>query len=341
MSIPRVRVAVVAFQSGKFLQLCLDALAAQTFTDFECVVADNASTDGSMEALRLPDHRFWVQAMGANLGFAVANNRAFNDSQAEFLVTLNADAAPEPMWLQELVAAAQRWPKAASVGSTQVDLRDPSRLDGVGDMCHVAGVAWRARLGWPVAAIPPEGEVFGACAAAALYRREAFEKQGGFHEPYFCYCEDVDLAYRLRLAGWIIVQAPKAVVRHAGSGISGRTSDFTLFHGHRNRVWTYLRCTPGAWVWLLMPYHLAFNLWLAVGARKFGGTGTIFRAYAAAVRGLPQIFAERRLIQASRRVSAKEVFRVMAWSPMAPKRRDVVTLGADALKATLVERDVR
>src|SRR5688572_19840244 len=96
---PEVTVAIVAYQSGAFLQACLDALAAQTFADFEAVVLDNDSTDGSIEALRLPDARFRVERMGKNLGFAAANNVAARASSARFLATLNPDTLAEPGWL--------------------------------------------------------------------------------------------------------------------------------------------------------------------------------------------------------------------------------------------------
>jgi GT2 family glycosyltransferase len=267
---PQVTVAVVAYQSGDFLQPCLDALAAQSFADFEAIVVDNDSTDGSIEALRLPDARFRIEKLGRNTGFAVANNVAAKMSAAPWFATLNPDTRADPDWLASLLAATERWPRAASFGSTQISLDNPGELDGVGDVWHGAGLAWRARLGRPVSDTPPEGEVFGPCAAAALYRREVFLELGGFDESYFCYCEDVDLAYRLRLAGWQAVQVPDAVVRHAGSGISGRTSEFTIFHGHRNRVWTYVKNTPGVWFWLLLPYHMAYNSLMAYTGFRFG-----------------------------------------------------------------------
>jgi GT2 family glycosyltransferase len=222
------------------------------------------------------------------------------------------------------MAAARRWPEAASFGSTQVSLDNPGQLDGVGDVWHAAGLAWRARLGRPVSEVPPEGEVFGPCGAAALYRRDLFVGLGGFDERFFCYCEDLDLAYRLRLAGFISVQVPDAVVRHAGSAISGRTSEFTLFHGHRNRVWTYLKNTPGAWVWLLLPYHLAYDLAMTWSSRKIGRMGVVARAHWAALTGVGPIWKSRREVQKARKADLKSLFDAMAWSPTAPLRRDVV-----------------
>jgi GT2 family glycosyltransferase len=326
---PAVTIAIVAYQSGDYLQPCVDALAAQTFRDFEVVIADNASSDGSIERLKLPDERFRIAPMGANLGFAAANNRVAFASEAEWFAVLNPDAQADPGWLAALLVAASRWPKAASFGSTQLSLEDPSKLDGVGDVWHVAGVAWRARHGWSAHDIPPEGEVFGPCGAAALYRRDLYVALGGFDERYFCYCEDVDLAYRLRIAGWTSVQVPSAVVLHAGSGISGRASDFTLFHGHRNLIWTWVKNTPTAWLWVLLPWRIAYAAALILAARKVGGHRSVARGHWAALRGLGPILDSRRAVQRSRRATLADLARAMAWNPFAPKRRDVVKISPD------------
>lgn len=318
MTGPRVTVVVVAYQSGGYLQPCIDSLAAQSFADFEAVVVDNASTDGSVDALRPPDARFRVDRAGENLGFAAANNRAVRASAAPYVALLNPDATADPGWLAALVAAVQADPRRASVGSLQVRLEDAGRLDGVGDVWHAAGLAWRAGEGWSADRAPGDGPILGPCGAAALYRREAFLEAGGFEERFFCYCEDVDLALRLRLLGHASWRASAAVVRHAGSAISGRASDFTLFHGHRNRVWTFLRNTPGGWFWALAPFHLAFNaLYLGLALRR-GFHRPVWRAYRAAWAGRhPMREAARRLP----RGSFRRLLPVMAWAPWAPWSR--------------------
>lgn len=323
-AMPAVTVAIVAYQSGPFLQRCLDALAAQSFTDFEAVVADNGSTDGSVEGLRLPDARFSVRDMGGNLGFAVANNRVAERSNADFLACLNPDAEAEPGWLQALVEAAARWPEADAFGSTQLSLDRPDILDGVGDVWHAAGIGWRARIGWPATMIPLEAETFGACAAAALYRLDSFKRLGGFDERYFCYCEDSDYAYRLRLSGGFSMQIPSAVVRHAGSAISGRTSPFTLFHGHRNLVWTFLKNTPGAWLPILIPWRIAYGLLLILAATRVKGARHVARGQWYALTHLGPVMEDRRRVQQARVVPLSRLARSMAWGPLAPWRRDVL-----------------
>ena len=324
---PAVTAIIVAYDSGAYLQPCVDALAVQTFRDFEAVVVDNASSDGSVAALRLPDARFRILPMGFNAGFAAANNAAARGSPAPFLAMLNPDAVAEPRWLETLVAAARAEPRAASIGSLQLRLEEPERLDGVGDVWHAAGLAWRAGEGHAASQAPGDGEIFGPCAAAALYRREAFAAQGGFDERFFCYCEDVDLAFRLRASGAISLRASGAVVRHAGSGISGRRSDFTLYHGHRNRVWTFVKNTPGGWFWLLLPYHLAFNVVYLGSALKRGVFAPVWRAYRHALAGLGPGWAERarlaREAEARGGPGFRAVLRVCAWTPWAPFRREL------------------
>ena len=323
LSTVAVTVVIVAYDSGAYLQPCIDALAAQSFTDFEAVVADNASRDGSVVGLRLPDHRFRVRDMGANLGFAAANNRVAEDSRAEFLALLNPDATPEPGWLAALVEAAGRHCEAASFGSVQLRLEEPDILDGVGDVWHVAGLAWRAGEGWAAARAPGDGEIFAPCGAAALYRRRSFLEAGGFDERFFCYCEDLDLGHRLRAGGATSWRVSAAVVRHAGSGISGRTSDFTMFHGHRNRIWTFVKNTPGGWFWLLAPYHVAFNLLYLGSAVRRRVFRPVWRSYVAAVKGLAPFMADRRRLAGGRRTPFRATLKVMASTPWSPFRREL------------------
>jgi|688.fasta_scaffold273823_2 N-acetylglucosaminyl-diphospho-decaprenol L-rhamnosyltransferase len=316
-----VTVIVVAYNSGAYLQACIDSLAAQTFGDFEAVIADNASEDDSVERLRLPDARFRVVSMGGNIGFAAANNRVAARSESEFLALLNPDAEAEPTWLEALVSAAQVHPNAAAIGSVQRRLETPEILDGLGDVWHAAGLAWRGLEGRQSIDSINDGEIFGPCAAAALYRRAAFLSLGGFDERFFCYCEDVDLGYRLRLAGDGSVRASEAVVRHAGSGIAGRASDFSLFHGHRNRIWTFLKNTPDEIFWWALPYHLAFNAYYLFRAWRRGFLPPMLRAYRAAWEGRGPFLEERRRNRP--RLGPTLNLRHMALSPWSPWFREL------------------
>ncbi len=252
---PIAVVVIVAFNAGEHLQRCLDALERQTRADWEAVVWDNASSDGAVDRLKTGP-RVRIVKHAENLGFAAANNRAAALSRAPFIVTLNPDAFPEPDWLERLIAAAERY-GVQSVASLQLSDDDPGVLDGAGDCMSIAGVAWRGGYGRSRALAPAVPvQVFAACAAAALYRRDAFEAVAGFEERFFCYYEDVDLGFRLRLAGGACVLEPQAVVRHVGSASSDKISGFAEYHGARNRLWTFLRDMPAALMPVALPAHI-------------------------------------------------------------------------------------
>lgn len=275
---PRLTVIIVNYNAGDRLGRCLDCLSRQTFSDFETVVVDNGSTDGSIIESRRRHPVAKFDEAGANLGFAAANNRAAKSAAGEFLVFLNPDAYAEPEWLHELVAASERYPWADAFGSTQLNAQQPSIIDGAGDVFSVFGIPYRGHFGWPVEALPTEGECFSPCAAAAMYRKKAYESLGGFDERFFCYGEDVDLGFRLRLSGGRSVQVKSARVLHEGSGLTGRRSEFSVYYGHRNRIWIAAKNLPGALYWATAPFRAAADLALFVRHAAQGLGGVYWRA---------------------------------------------------------------
>lgn len=305
-------VIIVNWNGGALLAQCIRHLQAQTVQPHAVLLIDNASTDDSLA--QLPDWQLLtVLRMDSNLGFAVANNYAIARSETEYVVLLNPDAFAAPDWLEQLLTAAQTQPQAAAFGSRQLCHENPSRLDGIGDCYHLSGMAWRKGHGQAQQACHLVAqEIFAPCAAAALYRRRALLQAGGFDESYFCYMEDVDLGFRLRLAGHSARYVPGAVVRHVGSATSGgQHSDFAVFHGHRNMVWTYVKNMPGALLWSFLPLHLAANLaaCMVFGARGQGKT--ILRAKWQALRGLGHALRERRSIQRQRTATVRHIWAAM------------------------------
>jgi GT2 family glycosyltransferase len=313
-----VQVVIVAWNSGEHLQRAVDGLAAQDFRDFEAVVWDNASSDGAVDRLSLPANTRVVKH-AENLGFAAGVNRAAALSRSAYIATLNPDAVPAPNWLATLVAAAERH-GAEAVASLQLDAADPDRLDGAGDVFSVSGFAWRGGYGHAAADAPREPvEVFTACAAAALYRRDAFEALGGFDERYFCYFEDVDLGARLRARGGRVVLEPRAVVRHVGSASSDTISGFAEYHGTRNRLWTLAKTMPAALLPLAVPLYVAFSLYVL--ARSPELRAPRWRAIKDALRGLRPYLAERRQWRPR---SLADYLRAVSWDPLAVRTKRLV-----------------
>ena len=187
-----------------------------------------------------------IQNAGDNIGFAAATNLGAQGCVVPWIATLNPDTRPKPDWLAELRSATERYRWASMFGSTQLAMDNPEIVDGFGDVLSAFGSAWRSGNGRSVRELPQNDcEVFSPCAAAALYARASFEREAGFDENFFCYLEDVDLGFRLRLRGERCVQVRRAEVLHAGSAISGHLSDFSVFHSYRNRIWLFAKNVPG------------------------------------------------------------------------------------------------
>ena len=296
------------------MQRCLESLMRQTCGSFDVIVIDNGSHDGSIDRLARFSTNVRIVQLGMNLGFAGANNLAARQTGAEWIALLNPDAVATPDWLEQLLLASRRHPQAAAFGSTQINADDPSTLDGAGDVYHAFGIAWRGNIGHSAATLPPEGEVFGPCAAAAMFRRREFLEIGGFDERYFCYFEDVDFAFRLRLAGYRCIQVPRAVVEHKGSALSGQDSEFTVYHNTRNRIWTFLKNMPLPLLFVLLPAFAVTHFFYLVRSFQRGSGLAMLRGSRDAVRGLGAILRSRKAVQRARTLSLWGLAQVLCWS---------------------------
>ena len=321
---PDVSVIIVNYNAGKYLRPCVESLLTQSLTNFECILIDNGSTDNSLSTLPDLDDRFTVIEAGENLGFAVANNRAAKRAFADWIALLNPDAFARPDWLEQGLAARRLLPNTAMVGSTQFLALEPELFDGLGDEYHAFGIAWRAGFGKPVEDIVTR-EAFGPCGAGAFYDRHLFEKLGGFDESFFCYHEDVDLAFRMRLAGYRCVQSAETKIDHVSSAISGRASDFAVYHGTRNRIWTFFNNMPGPLlVFLALPHLLANFAFLAVSLFRKGRFKPTFRGFRDGVFTSPP----KRPAKVKREVGLIELLGSMGWNPMKVLKRAAVKTAA-------------
>lgn len=320
---PRIGVVVVHWNSQGLLDNCLRHLDAQRVMPDRIVVVDNASDGFDADRIERRFPAATVVCNDENLGFAGGANRGAEELQdCDWIAFLNPDAFPDTGWLQALQHAARTHPHAGSIASHMIDATTPSRLDGTGDVYHISGRVWRRDEGCRVLEPPRAfGPVFSACAGAALYQRDAFNAMGGFETGFFCYLEDVDLGFRLRLAGYECVYAPTASVRHLGSAVTGRRSDFSLYHGHRNLVWTFFRNMPSPLFWLLLPCHLLLNLATLAWFTLRGRGRILWRAKRDALVALPRVWRERRAIQSQRRSTCRDIWARLDKGPPWPRCR--------------------
>lgn len=312
---PKFSVVIVNFNGKAYLQAALDSLARQSCRDFEVLLLDNASSDGSLGGLR-SDHlpAFTLIAETENHGYAAGNNIAVKQARGDWLVFLNPDAAASDDWLEQIADAQARHPSVKAFTSAQFDMLEPSILDGAGDAYLVWGIPWRGGFGCPVSDLPEEGECFSPCGAGAVIDRATFVAHGGFDERFFCFCEDVDLGFRLRRAGETCIFLPTAAIRHVGGGVSGRVSEFAVFHGARNRIWTYVKNMPLSLLIVTLPGHVAISIYILIRGLMTGRAGPTFRGMMAGLAGLPRILSSR-TYRARQRVSIWQLARAMAWNP--------------------------
>jgi GT2 family glycosyltransferase len=312
---PLVSVIIVYWNGVNYIDRCLNALAAQTFQDFEVILVDNGSTDHSIAHIEEHWPGLQIVHLEQNLGFAAANNIAAQKAKGEWLALLNTDAFPEPGWLAAFLQAADEHPDLFFFTSRQIQANDPDLLDGTGDEYNIGGIAWRRQYDMPVEdAVQVVDEVFSACGAAAFYPKDAFLSVGGFDEDFFSYLEDVDLGFRLRLKGLRCLYVPQAQVLHVGSASLGRESEFAVYHSQRNMLWVYIKNMPSPYIWFYLPYHIVMNFVFSLYYGFCFCFCLSWRAKKDALIGLPSMLRKRREIQAGAQVDAREILGAIRFS---------------------------
>jgi len=315
-------VIVLNWNGRQWLEPCLSALRAQTFRDFEVIVVDNASTDGSAEFVRQRFSDYKVLQLTANLGFAAGNNAGAKGASAKYLAFLNNDTEPEPGWLAALVDAAERDSSVGVVSSHIVFMNPSGIVDSAGDGYLRCGGGFKHGHGQPVSGKRGVEEVFSACGAGFLIHRPLFELIGGFDEEFFMVYEDVDLSYRARLAGARVVCSFDAVVRHAGSASLGRASSAAVYYGQRNLEWAWIKNSPRRLLWRSLLSHVLYDLAGLIAYTRAGQPGAWLRGKGAALAGLGSILRKRRKIQSVTTVDPESLWKLMEPDWIGIKRRE-------------------
>ncbi len=316
---PTVSLIILSYNSGVYIERCLDA--ATVLGADEVILADNGSNDMDLDALRTRYPTVKIIDNGGNLGFAEGNNRAAAQATGDWLGFINPDAFAEPGWLEAMRVAIQNHPDTAMFTALQIEDNNPSRLDGLGDSLTFFGFPYRSGFGQTLPAQVDARETFSPCGAAFVIRADLYRELGGFDERFFCYCEDADLGFRARLLGHACRLVPEARIRHIGSAASGVRSDFALYHGYRNRIWLYAKNMPLGLLILTLPVHAVVTCLGAVKDTLKGKGGLVWKAIGDAFAGMGPILRDRKKIQASRRIGALRLAKVLTWNPLTIARR--------------------
>ena len=294
--------------------------------EFETIVIDNGSSDGTDLAVENQFPEVVLVRNSENLGFCEANNQGIALARAPFVALLNNDAIPQPNWLSELLTPFQGRLDVAMVASKILQFEDPSRIDKVGHLIYWdgqnrgrgMGEVDRGQYDHLEEVLWPDG-----CSAA--YRRDALLEVGGFDNDFFAYADDADLGFRLRLAGYRAMYAPKAVVHHHRGSTLGKTNPFRLHLIERNRVLLAVKLFPLPLLVLnpvFYAFRLAYGFWSAVRQRgeagqasaergKLSVAATLLRADWAAIRMIPKIWVKRKQVQKFQKLTSWDVIRLL------------------------------
>jgi GT2 family glycosyltransferase len=302
-----VSVVIVNWNGQHHLAECLDGLGEQTFKHFETILIDNGSTDGSVSWVQ--EHFPWVRvvALSENTGFCHANNLGYAVSEGGFIALLNNDTSVERDWLVHLYNEMQKDVQIGISVSRIVRYDNPTILDAAGDGYDLSGVGFRRGHGEPADYYERSEEVFGACAAAALYRKSMLEDIGFLDEDFFAIGEDVDLSFRAKMADYRCVYVPKAVVRHKISETVGVESDFQIYQSRRNVEYVYFQNMPFVLLLFTLPMHLLYNLLTFGQAVWRGKLSTFLRAKWDFLTHFKKVYKKRRRIQLQRKISLNKL----------------------------------
>lgn len=302
----KVSVIIPSWNGKGLLKDCLESLSKQTFRDFEIIVVDNGSSDGSVEYIQSNDVTIKLVRNKKNRGFAGGINSGVKESHAKYVVFLNNDTAVDKNWLKYLVECADNHPEVFSVNPKLLNFSDRKLIDGVGIQINEVGQA--RSIGWQEkdsGQYEKEQYIFGATGGASLFVREKFIKLGMFDESFFMYSEEVDLAFRAQFAGWKSIYCPKAVVFHKHKATAKKYPQRIEYWQFRNMMATIIKDFPseillknGRWIKIVLVYFNTIFYQL-----KNGYFWPPFLTKLWLVWNLPRLLKQRAGIQKSRKVS--------------------------------------
>lgn len=291
-----ISVIIVNFNGRHFLDECLSALSTQSFQEFETILVDNASTDDSIELVR--EKYGWVRVIEnlQNVGFAAGVNEGIRASEGEYVLTLNNDTIADRHFIGELKRAMDEDSTLGMCASKM--LFADGRINSTGICISRSGAAWDRGMFEPdCGQFERKEEVFGACAGGAIYRKKMLDRIGLFDEDFFLFMEDVDLAFRARLAGWKCVYIPSARVVHLHGGTTGFRSNLSIYYGNRNLIWYVVKNYPVKTLLVYSPWIIGRNCAVIPYYIYKGNGRAIIEAKIDAVLGIGKMVKKRKSIR--------------------------------------------
>ncbi|MDA2929596.1 glycosyltransferase family 2 protein [Acidobacteria bacterium AH-259-O06] len=321
--IPTVTIIVINYNGEQWISECLDSIFAQSRQPEEVLVVDNASSDHSLALIRTSFPQVKLISLPKNVGFAAACNRGIIQARGDLVAILNNDLALDSRWLAYLLAEnSGQWDFWAS---KILFASEPGRVDSAGDAMAIVGAAYKIGHGDPAGRHMKAREVFGPCAAAALYRRSLLEAVGGFDADFFLIYEDADLNMRARLQGYRCLYVPQAIAFHRLNSAIRTFSHHYVFYGHRNSEYVFWKNMPGTLLFLYLPERIIFNLLSFVFFLFKGRAGSFLQAKVDFVRQFPAVMRKRGQIQQARKLSPAQFRSLLDRNWIKYRRKVLVT----------------
>lgn len=255
----KTTVVIPNYNGIKYVENCLDSLSKGSVVPY-IIIVDNGSSDGSLELLKqkyTKEEYPYIElvSLSENTGFCHAVNVGIERADTEYVFLLNNDTVVDAHCVEELQHIMDANPRLFSAGAKMLSLKEPDRIDDAGDFYCALGWAFARGKDRPSDRYDRDGMVFAACGGAAIYRRELLDEVGMFDEAHFAYLEDIDIGYRANLFGYRNGFAHRAIVYHAGSGVSGsRHNAFKVTLSSRNSIYLIYKNMPLLQIILNLPF---------------------------------------------------------------------------------------
>lgn len=313
----RVSIIIVTFNNKELLSETLRSLLKQAYRNFEIIVVDNNSTDGTSDLMKTAFPEILYIRSDKNLGFSGGNNLGLKHARGEYVALLNNDAVAQPAWLGTLVKTMNEVPDVGICASKMIAY-GTEVIDSAGDGFSSNLKGFKRGEGLSSSSYDEYGYVFGACAGAALYRRKMLDEIGFLDDDFFLIHEDTDFNLRAQIAGWKVLYVPDAVVYHKVRSTIGQMSDTAIYYTLRNSEYVRIKNIPWGLFIRCLPEFIFGTIsefvYFAVKHRKLK---CYLRAKIDVLKSLRKTLRKRKDIMKNvKRVDNKSLYSVMTpiWS---------------------------
>lgn len=318
----QVDIIIPNWNGREWLGSCLDSLLAQTFKDFQIIVVDNGSTDGSVEFVRDNYPQVQLIVLPENTGFTGAINTGIKAGNAPYVCWFNNDAEAAPDFLENLLKALNpKEPEKFAMAAARVLFHsNPKLINSAGSFVGPDGVGRdRAFMRSDGPPFDQPAELFGPAGVAALYCRTLFDEVGLLDEDFFLYSEELDLNYRAQLAGYRCIYVPDALVWHRGSATAKRISQKAAYLASRNGLLALIKNLPGALLLRLLPWIILGQVYQLILFARQGNFISALQGKLEAFRLVPASLGKRKIIQQRRKITPARFKQQMALGRTTPR----------------------